>query len=344
MATFLFFCFLDSVGEDRLYTGVMTLSWNTRSQRTATAVKLTAALTLLAAGALIPGAEFGAADRSRYTSQSWTHTSPSTVTQTKGKPSQKQTIQRNDSSIDPSSHPKQGPLYTSNKSEHETISQEQLNEQHVETSIPLCSRILLFTGPRHGSTWFLNNAERCRYSLGDGTFGALHDESELWVPRDESSVLNISLPAAQQWLLHNTSLKIFPWVWRTRQNDVEKLINFSKNHQIPFVLLRRNVTKAFESIVVAQRTKEWNRNAYASVEEIDDRDHVMTTLSPKEEIQWKQFRKFIETSMDSMANFFRVHRIPIDEFFYDDVVSKPSVSLYHARTPCVIRNCNVLQK
>lgn len=227
-----------------------------------------------------------------------------------------------------------------------------LSKETQDNSLPACGHVLVFTGPRHGSTWFLNNVENCTYSNSDGTFGKLHDYSELWVPRPFSNVMNMSVADAQDWIVHNVSLKIFPWPWRNRPEDAKQILLHAVKHGIPIVLLERDVYQAYRSIMLALRTKRWDDNARRTGNGVD------TALSDKEDLNkvdemvdemvksgnrnWIQFKEDMDTHLEAVSEFLMQQHLSYDRVNYDDIVDIPSITLTNAQ--CVIRNCNFANK
>lgn len=227
-----------------------------------------------------------------------------------------------------------------------------LSKETEDKSLPGCGHVLVFTGPRHGSTWFLNNVENCTYTNSDGTFGKLHDYSELWVPRPFSNVMNMSVADAQDWIVHNVSLKIFPWPWRNRPEDAKQILLHAVKHGVPIVLLERDVYQAYRSIMLALRTKRWDDNARRTGNGVD------TALSDKEDLNkvdemvdemvksgnrnWIQFKEDMDTHLEAVSEFLMQEHLAYDRVNYDDIVDIPSITLTNAR--CVIRNCNFANK
>lgn len=67
-----------------------------------------------------------------------------------------------------------------------SVSDDSQDLQIASSRSKLCPHVLLFSAIRHGSTWFVDNVERCVYSRDEsgnrtGNFGKLNHYAELWV-------------------------------------------------------------------------------------------------------------------------------------------------------------------
>lgn len=214
-------------------------------------------------------------------------------------------------------------------------------------TIPFCGRSLVFTGPRHGSTWFVNNIENCSYSQQDGTFGTLHEHSELWIQGRNSKVANLSLYEAEQYIIHNGSLKLFPWPWSTRAQDSKSLVNHCAKHNVPLILLERDVRHAFRSMIVAITTERWNANKILEKEHPDPFEADRAVLLANKMInsghrQWKNFESRMTQHAVSVAKFLASNNFPYDRVIYDSFVKSDSIFLPNAN--CKIRNCNFVNQ
>lgn len=212
------------------------------------------------------------------------------------------------------------------------------------SSLPYCGHSLVISGPRHGSTWFLNNIENCTYSQPDGTFGTLHDESELWIPRPNSKVLNITISEAEHYIIHNVSLKMFPWPWRTYQNNSRRLLHHCKRHKIPIILLQRDPLQAFRSMIIAEVTNNWNKNTIQNYQYKEDHTDHFERLIKKHmegrEKDWKKFHFHIKQHVASVHAYLDLHKLPHDLVSYEKLINLKIIYLPNAG--CKIQNCNFI--
>lgn len=216
------------------------------------------------------------------------------------------------------------------------------SSRQKNNSLPYCGHSLVVTGPRHGSTWFVNNIENCSFSHPDGTFGTLHDQSELWIQRPYSKVANLSVERVEHYVAHNVSLKMFPYPWRTRQHDAKRLLLYCIKHNIPVILLQRDVRHAFQSMVIAKKTNRWNDNAKSSVNSNSNQTRIIVqsvnNMIASAHKEWTQFEKHMNLHHESVSAFLDLHNLPYDRVIYDHIVNKLHVELQNAQ--CRIRNCN----
>lgn len=214
------------------------------------------------------------------------------------------------------------------------------------TDIPYCGHSLVIAGPRHGSTWLVNNIENCSYSQSDGTFGNLHDKSELWIPRPQNLVSNISVYQAEKYISHNSSLKLFPWPWRAFKNDSERLLQYCVKHKIPIVLLGRDVRQAFRSMVLARETNRWNDNNIRNTLIFNSSliENVEQTVAEKIKLRtndWVTFNSQMKQHALSVANYLDKNNFSFDRVAYDSFVKEKEIVLPNSH--CKIRNCNYVR-
>lgn len=206
-----------------------------------------------------------------------------------------------------------------------------------QPEIPVCPHILLFTAPRHGSTWLIDSAERCRYSNSSAKFGErtysrdTNPNSELWNKPQNGPLRNISAQGAAEYLHKNGSIKIFPVVVSKYADGLKQIVEIVKN-RLPVIVLTRRLDHAHGSLVTAMESKAWNilsnRGTVGEERGADEDDP-----------HYKAYRRRIGNFFEEVRRILNesdVHMV--DEFDYDDVKSQEFIE---ARSSgCYIHNCN----
>lgn len=204
------------------------------------------------------------------------------------------------------------------------------NSDSPPSDLKPCSHVVLFSAPRHGSTWFIDSVEGCSFTrANNGTFGTLNAQTEIWNGGQFGVVRNISKGDAVHYVVHNMSLKFFPTPWKVRQNDAMAVIDGAHQQAVPFVMLTRRIENAFKSLVVARETRVWNRVADNSSESID---------VALDEEEFADYNLFISTHFDSARHYLESRAIPYDSFDYDVIKSLRWIILPKSR--CYVPNCN----
>lgn len=193
-----------------------------------------------------------------------------------------------------------------------------------------CSHIVLFSAPRHGSTWFIDSVEGCSFTrANNGTFGGLNSKTELWNGGQDGIVRNMSIGDAIQYVVNNMSLKLFPSPLKFRRDDASAVIDGARLHNVPFVMLTRKPESALKSLLVAKETHVWNRVANTSSASID--------LSVEDE-ELTEYRNVITKHFNSARNLLESKGISYDSVDYDVVKNDPWIKL--PKSLCYVRNCN----
>lgn len=193
-----------------------------------------------------------------------------------------------------------------------------------------CSHIVLFSAPRHGSTWFIDSVEQCSFTLANnGTFGSLNSQTEIWNGGQNGVVRDMSTEDAVHYVVHNMSLKLFPTPWKVHRQEAVSIIERAHERGIPIVMLTRQPESALKSLLVAKETRVWNRVANSSSDSVQ--------LSVEEE-ELLDYQNVISKHFDSARQYLESHSIPYDSFDYDVVKSMPQIDLPNSR--CFVRNCN----
>lgn len=207
-----------------------------------------------------------------------------------------------------------------------------------------CGHVLLFTSPRHGSTWFLDNVEKCRFSRKfGGTFGNLNSLTEMWNQGQFGPVRNLTAPQAVNYLLSNLSLKIFPGPYSERRDVAIQLVEQlgqSNNNIIPVVILKRAVNDVYRSLSMAQKTGTWNRNNQAlKKDSIDDeKDDGDERLNVQEQRMVLPHDDFMSEFFAQVPEDLENRGIRYDTLDYEDIKERQWIML--PKNGCYVRNCN----
>lgn len=235
-----------------------------------------------------------------------------------------------------------------------------------------CERAVIFTGARQGSTWFIDSIQHCAYSTVDGQTGRrlfhpdVFRKTEIWKHFGEPGLdgTNITVPDALEYIVHNTSIKIFPSVFWRRRHDVARILQSRHEYQLSILVLRRDVEDTWHSWLHAQRSHVWNAASTNTTLSPSNSMHVSTDadefefpgiLDPREMeherqrqiANWspQEYRERFSRFQESRKRFdkgveqmLRENRVSYDIFDYDTVREMPIVLARNNR--CFIRNCN----
>lgn len=235
-----------------------------------------------------------------------------------------------------------------------------------------CQNSVIFTGARQGSTWFIDSIERCAYSRVDPQSGRrlfhpdVFKKTEIWKHFGEPQLDGTDLSAqdALHYVVHNTSIKIFPSVFWRRRQDVTEILQNRQKYKLTILVLRRDVEATWHSWLRAQRSNVWNvasSNATSNVtlhtdvsNDADDFDlpagldsrelehekqRLISNWSPEEYRQ--RFTRFSDSRKrfdKGVEQLLREQQISYDVFDYDTAREMPVVIARNNR--CIIRNCN----
>lgn len=199
----------------------------------------------------------------------------------------------------------------------------------TQPTLPLCKHVMLFSAPRHGSTWLVDSIEGCRFRK-DGVFYQAIQNSELWTPRHKL-LSNVTVGGALNHLRFQCSVKMFPSTFR-HLDDVHRLVVQAKRHQVPMVVLLRNPKSVFLSFKRAREHKVWNRVASSDAqiqadESIDEESEMFRTFEKKRQSHFEMIFEMI-----------RRFRLKVDMFEYEDIKDLPFIVAEN--NACYIRNCN----
>ncbi|CDF37077.1 unnamed protein product [Chondrus crispus] len=218
--------------------------------------------------------------------------------------------------------------------------------------LPLCPHILLFSAARHGSTWFIDSAERCKYSSnplrsnpnrGDHIIYSrdINKNSELWHPGREGPLLNISAEDVAEYVRTTGSVKVFPIAMEKSEQAVRIILESIKRKDIeqhvitPVVILTRRLDDAHNSLLNAKESGVWNKlpSARDGVEGVTKRTEVS-----EEDQYFRQYRRKRLEYFQDVRTLVRDVDVVSAEFDYDDVKGMKNIEIQDAG--CYISNCN----
>lgn len=218
---------------------------------------------------------------------------------------------------------------------------------HNGPSLPLCSRFVVFTGPRQGSTWFIDSLEQCKYSLpasGDAPYVEdVFNRTEVWVhfgeKEHESGYMDGGMVV--EYIKTNGSVKVFPRAFRRRRKELELVVKRREQYGIRLVVLRREIGKTWKSFKRAQLTGVWNGKGSDRDVPIEKRDKI-----ERKGPTWEAFvrgRKRYEEGVETMLKEAGVSvEKEVDVLYFDKIKDMEWIELEKAG--CVLRNCNYMDR
>lgn len=228
--------------------------------------------------------------------------------------------------------------------EEEHVNVEQPPAHTAPVSIPsdahICPHIAMLSAARHGSTWFVDSVDDCRYS-SHVPFDDMEQEkaefaadvfsvSELWSIH-EGPLRKISPLSAAEYIKVNASVKLLSPHAVERPGSVRSFLTEVKNQGTPVVLLRRDLGDAFASLSEAQKTGNW-----AAIKRRGRRRKGKPVGEG-----WKAYRAKMEKYFKDGTGLLREVGVKFDEVWYEDVVGQERIWLENAG--CYVRNCNFAQ-
>lgn len=207
-------------------------------------------------------------------------------------------------------------------------------ESSQKETIQLCSHILLFSSARHGSTWFIDSADNCRYSMSapeDKPFSnTVFLMTEPW-KHEKSSFANMSGIEVADHVRKNASVKIFSSTLANFRPRVEELLESAgRSMDIPVVILRRDPRSTFSSFQLASETKNWNTRK--------DSEKVIKIDHDKEKA-FQGYKAYLERYFADVQNLIAEKNVTrADIIDYDDIKDLEYIKLKN--NDCYIRNCN----
>lgn len=211
----------------------------------------------------------------------------------------------------------------------------------IPPNAPRCQHAALFSAARHGSTWLIDTFDNCRYSshlsnTSDERPTTYSDDvfarSELWT--DHGDLLRSIMPsAAASYCIANASVKLLPPHATKRPADVRSFFSAARDIGIPVVVLRRNLSDAWESLVEARQTGNW-----MSIKRTGNRRKTKNRSSDRE---WEVYETEMEEYFQIGKRLLVEAGVRFDEVWYDEVVDKER--LWFEKAGCFVRNCNFAQ-
>jgi len=198
-------------------------------------------------------------------------------------------------------------------------------------SLPRCAHVVMFTSPRHGSTWLVDSIERCKYSNGTKSFGDANWYAELWNPGQRGPLFNLTAEEAVEYIARNGSVKLFPVAL---ERDARFVVDAAVRRGFPIFLLRRDAVAVFQSVQNVRIDDVWNRvrkpsrtSEREAVQEDDERFVGMR----------RNLQKFFEKAEALLSE---VGATKVDDFTFEDIYEQEFIVARN--NGCYIHNCNFL--
>lgn len=204
-----------------------------------------------------------------------------------------------------------------------------------------CPHVLLFSAVRHGSTWFVDNVERCAYSRDasgnrTGFFGKLNQNAELWLKAQPGPLKSMPVNEVPNYVFNNHSTKIFPFIWSSRLDDVRHILHAVSGFvpPVPIVLLTRDEQSVYQSWLTAKETEVWNADTNGTKRALNS-----SIWDSPEQIQKAQsYADRLKKYFADVAVYLSRNGYVFDQLDYDRIVQMRSIPLQNSA--CVIHNCN----
>lgn len=230
-------------------------------------------------------------------------------------------------------------------------SQDRRVDSTIDTppTTPQCPRLVLLSAPRHGSTWFLNSVEQCRFSETSTvngsqvtSYGSFNSLTELWNPAQKSSQLrNISAYDAAQYVRQNVSIKLFP-ISVMNIPRLEMFLNEANKRGVRFVALKRIPREAFKSWVQAALSAKWNTHSKGRTKRTIITDEDMKEYMKKSDLTEGAYVRWIESNFaiyEKVLNGLGMH---FDVLWYEEIQDRKYIEVGGA-DGCHVRNCNYVE-
>lgn len=233
--------------------------------------------------------------------------------------------------------------YTENKGErNKTNHSNTPTSTIIPENMKQCGHTILFTAPRHGSSWFIDCIENCSFSVANygQSFGNANSLTELWNIDQKSfvetiSVVDISVNDAINYVKYNLSIKLFPREFRERIEDSMKFVLASYKNGVPIVILRRNPESASRSLAIARKDVKWNINSNGAITSNNDTERTDIYLQDEQNLA---FINSVKLHYDLVDQKLSQLRIPFDSVNYEEIKIQQYIVL--PKNQCYVRNCN----
>lgn len=197
-----------------------------------------------------------------------------------------------------------------------------------------CPHVVLFSSARHGSTWFIDSVERCRFSRSgerkeDEPFAtSVFRETEPW-KHVRSELYNMTGGDVARYVVKNSSIKVFSSTLDANPQGVRNLIRTGAEMGLPFVILRRKPEETYRSLRVAKESGVWNGvgNVTLSLGDVMKEDGFL------------KYQNGLQRYYGEIERLLREGGVTtIDSVDYDDIRQLKYIRLQ--RNDCYVRNCN----
>lgn len=234
-----------------------------------------------------------------------------------------------------------------------------------ESHGPLCPHVVLLSAARHGSTWFIDSVERCRFSeANNGTsFGKLNMFSEMWMTSHDGPLRDMKYGHALDYVTTFMSIKFFPWTWTLYSENITSLVRAAHHmRHLPVVVLTRSHADAYRSFVSAQEKGTWNSAVpdsdagagKVSTNEVTLRQSSARAVNVKQNASVRQgqteqkkieededFKHFAEQRDEyfkTIRSMLKQNNVKYDQVDYDEIKGIKWIHLPNSQ--CYVRNCN----
>lgn len=201
-----------------------------------------------------------------------------------------------------------------------------------------CRHVVLFSSARHGSTWFIDSVEKCRYSRSQERLPSepfapdVFKATEPW-KHVHSPIYNLSGADTARYVRDNSSVKVFSSTMALNKQGVVELTQEGATLGLPFVILRREPKATYQSLRVAKHSGIWNGNREtAGVDKSEAQELGNDDGFAKYKATIKRHYEGIEAMLaDAGVDW-------ADTIDYDEVKDEKYIRLEN--NDCYVRNCN----
>jgi len=217
-------------------------------------------------------------------------------------------------------------------SQQRQVDRNSSSTKQQKPSLPQCERMIVFSAPRHGSTWLIDCIGRCKYSDGK-TYGHTNFYAETWNPGLVGPLQDIGMEDAVKYVERNGSIKLFPMSFRRKPGGPEFVITKASKRGIPVVILTRNESDSFQSWKYAKETADWIQvrpEGNPGNKTVDENDESFKSFSSNLKSYFEKVRLLLQEAGATI----------VDEFAYEEI--KDQEFIVAKNSGCYIHNCNFL--